>query len=201
MNTPYDQIASQWIKNRKQLPPLDHALFEQFITRLPKQAHLLDLGCGSGFPIHKQLMDHGFTLLGIDGSEQLLQHARQALPDGQFELNDLTHIQLTDTYQGIVLWDAMFHLPRTEHEPLLRKAFNALESGGHLILTSGGSDTDIPAFSDFMFEVEFHYDAHTIKVLTDLCIRIGFKVEQLEVLNKPDGGRDKGRIGLLLRKP
>lgn len=201
MSTPYDQIASQWIKHRTQLPPLDQTLFDAFIKQLPKHAHLLDLGCGSGFPIHKLMLDNGFSLLGIDSSQVLLNHAQSQLPQGCFERNDLTNIELTEPYQGIILWDALFHLPRSEHKPLLQKAFHALAPNGVMILSSGGSETDIPAFSDFMFDVEFHYDAHTITALKDLCTRIGFEILQFEVLNKPDGGRDKGRIGLLLHKP
>jgi 2-polyprenyl-3-methyl-5-hydroxy-6-metoxy-1,4-benzoquinol methylase len=201
MSTSYDQIASQWIKHRTQLPPLDQTLFDAFIKQLPKHAHLLDLGCGSGFPIHKLMLDNGFSLLGIDSSKALLKHAQTHLPQGCFELQNLTDIKLTRTYQGIILWDALFHLPRHEHAPLLQKAFAALEPNGVMILSSGGSETDIPAFRDFMFDVEFHYDAHTITALKDLCTSIGFEIMQFEALNKPDGGRDKGRIGLLLRKP
>lgn len=201
MDTPYDQIASQWIKHRTQLPPLDQTLFDAFIKQLPEHAHLLDLGCGSGFPIHKLMLDNGFSLLGLDSSEALLKHARAQLPQSRFECQNLTVIKLSEVYHGIILWDALFHLPRHEHQPLLQKAFDALEPNGVMILSSGGSETDIPAFTDFMFEVEFHYDAHTIKALTDVCLDTGFNVEQLVVLNKPDGGRDKGRIGLLLRKP
>lgn len=200
MNTPYDQIASQWIHNRKQLPAKDQAMLDAFMAQLPKQAKLLDLGCGSGFPIHKQLLDNGFDTLGIDSSKALLQHARTQLLNGHFEYGDLTQIELTDSYQGIVLWDAIFHLPRQEHAPLLSKAFKALAPGGRMLLSSGGSESDIPAFTDTMFDVVFYYDAHNIHDLLELCKSIGFQIEQFEVLNKPDGKRDKGRIGLMLFK-
>jgi len=200
MDTPYDQIASQWIDNRKQLPAKDQAMLDAFMAQLPKQAKLLDLGCGSGFPIHKQLLDNGFDTLGIDSSKALLQHASTQLLNGHFEHGDLTQIELTDSYQGIVLWDAIFHLPRQEHAPLLSKAFKALTPGGRMLLSSGGSESDIPAFTDTMFDVVFYYDAHNIHDLLVLCKSIGFQIEQFEVLNKPDGKRDKGRIGLMLFK-
>jgi predicted TPR repeat methyltransferase len=37
---------------------------DQLIARLPAGAHVLDLGCGSGLPVARDLQDRGFVVTG-----------------------------------------------------------------------------------------------------------------------------------------
>jgi hypothetical protein len=114
---------------------------------------------------------------------------------------ELEDYPVSGTWDGVVLFDAIFHLPRSTHEPLLGRIFAALPQGGVLVMTSGGSAGDEGPFIDTMFGVEFFYDAFPRDELVTRCAALGFRVETSVMLNEPDGLRDKGRLGLLLSRP
>ena len=87
-----------------------------------------------------------------------------------------------------------------EHWFNARKALPQLKPNGVLILSNGGSENDIPAFTDQMFGHTFFYDSFTVKQLLNHCFDIGFEVIASVTVNEPDGKRDKGRLGIILRK-
>lgn len=200
MKADYDLISDDWANLRKTLPEKDNALFEFFIEKLPERAEILDLGCGTGVPIAKLLSDNGFRVTGVDRSANLLAKAGENVPSADFLRAEMEDYKIAGVYGGVVLWDALFHLPRAEHRAILEKVFDSLTLGGLLILSSGGSQESLPPFVDFMFGVPFFYDAHPVNAFIDICNDIGFAVARYELLNEPDGDRDKGRIGVVLSK-
>ncbi|WP_083704607.1 trans-aconitate 2-methyltransferase [Motiliproteus sp. MSK22-1] len=200
MKANYDLICEQWKAVRNEMPGKDSELFDFFLNGLPRPSKVLDLGCGSGLPIAKRLTESGFSVVGIDRSEKLLEQARENVPQGEFLTAEIESYDIDTEYSGVVLWDCLFHLPREQHRLILEKVYQTLPKGGLLMLSSGGSDIDQPPFTDFMFGVEFFYDSYTPDILIALCDKIGFTVEKFIVVNKPDGANDKGRIGMILSK-
>jgi hypothetical protein len=99
-----------------------------------------------------------------------------------------------------VIFDVLFHLPRAVQEQIITRARDALDPGGPLLLTAGGSEADVGPFTDTMYGVEFWYDAFPRRELVERCVALGYRIEVEVLLNEPDGGRDKGRLGLLLHK-
>jgi ubiquinone/menaquinone biosynthesis C-methylase UbiE len=75
----YDRIAEEYqadrytLDNRKEL--------EEFAGFLPKNAKVLDAGCGAGIPAAKFLIDSEFEVVGIDFSETMLKLARKNVPE------------------------------------------------------------------------------------------------------------------------
>lgn len=200
MKADYDLISEDWANLRKALPEKDSRLFTFFVENLLARAEVLDIGCGSGVPVAKLLSDSGFQVTGIDRSANLLDKARENVPSADFRQAEMEDYRIAGMYDGVVLWDALFHLPRAEHRLILEKIFSALKPGGLLILSSGGSEKSLPPFVDFMFGVPFFYDAYPVDEFIGICNAIGFTVARFRVLNEPDGDRDKGRIGVVLSK-
>ncbi|WP_039912656.1 class I SAM-dependent methyltransferase [Cellvibrio mixtus] len=196
----YDSIERHWLHARKALPPKDRELFELFLGTLPINSKILDLGCGHGAPIATLLATGGHKIVGIDRSEKLLGYARNTLPEHEWILSDLEDFEPADSYDGIVIWDSLFHLPRANQLTLLRKAAASLKPKGMLILSSGGSENDIPPFTDQMFGHTFFYDSFTVNQLLQHCSELGLNVIKSILLNTPDGKRDKGRLGVVLQK-
>ena len=122
------------------------------------------------------------------------------MPQQEWIQSELESFEPVGHYHGVIIWDSMFHLPRHEHLTLLGKVFEALEPEGVVILSSGGSDTDLPPFTDIMLGHEFFYDAFPVPVLLRHCREMGFRILRHELVNEPDGGRDKGRLGVVLQK-
>jgi trans-aconitate methyltransferase len=81
----YDRIAAFWIAARRELPARDAALIDDFTSRLPAGARVLDLGCGTGRPIAMRLAARGFAVHGVDRSVELLAEAGRNVPGATFE--------------------------------------------------------------------------------------------------------------------
>ena len=196
----YDLIASKWCEMRNELPSKDKDLFESFIIFLPAKAKILDLGCGSGKPVSVMFSQKNHIITGVDRSSKLLLKAKENLPESTFFQAEIEEYNILETYDAVVLWDVLFHVPRHKHKAILKKIYDALPLNGSLILSSGGSCEDVPAFTDFMFDVEFYYDSFTPLDFIQLCEQIGFVVHSTKILNQGDGKRDKGRIGIIFQK-
>jgi 2-polyprenyl-3-methyl-5-hydroxy-6-metoxy-1,4-benzoquinol methylase len=194
----YDRIAPQWAIARRELPPLDAALFERWFEGLPAGARVLDLGCGAAIPIAKTLADRGVQVVGVDCSRRMIEMARAQVPSGEFFLGDIEDLEVEGPFDGVVLFDAIFHIERENHAAILRAVHSRLAPQGSLLITSGGSEQ--PPFTDTMFGEEFFYDALSPEAFFRTCLETGFEPVAYSVLNEPDGGRDKGRIGVVYRK-
>ncbi len=200
MKADYNSISEHWLTARKTLPAKDQELFELFLGKLPINSKILDLGCGHGVPVATLIANYGHKIVGVDRSETLLAYARHAMPEHDWILRELEDFEPADNYDGIVIWDSLFHLPRAAQLTLLRKAAEALNPNGMLILSSGGSENDIPPFTDQMFGHTFFYDSFTISQLLLHCTELGLNIIKSALVNTPDGKRDKGRLGVVLQK-
>ena len=59
-------------------------VFDSFYKRLDvEKGRLLDLGCGAGEPFARFFIDRGWTVIGVDFSEQMLELASKYVPKMQ----------------------------------------------------------------------------------------------------------------------
>jgi 2-polyprenyl-6-hydroxyphenyl methylase/3-demethylubiquinone-9 3-methyltransferase len=104
---------------------------------LPPGTRVLDVGCGNGFTCG-EFLRKGCSTVGIDLSEQGITIARQAYPEGRFELlgadmNVLANLK-EEPFDLVVSSEVVEHLydPRS----FARGCFAALKPGGRLICTT-----------------------------------------------------------------
>jgi 2-polyprenyl-3-methyl-5-hydroxy-6-metoxy-1,4-benzoquinol methylase len=75
--------------------------------------HVLDLGCGDGW-LSRLMVEGGATVLGIDGSAQLLEHARSRHPGVEFVQADLAYgipSQIQQRFDRIVSTMVLMDIP------------------------------------------------------------------------------------------
>lgn len=194
----YNAIAPRWNEARHQLSADEARLLTMLTADLSAPATILDLGCGTGRPIATQFAAAGFRIIGVDQSEQMLNIARVHLPKHCWLLSTIESFTIDEPIAAAIAWDALFHIRREEHEAIFARVHGALRTGGRFAFTAGGSDH--PAFTDTMFAHEFFYDSHPPADTLALIEHTGFHVLHHEYLNVPDGGRDKGRIAVVVEK-
>jgi len=132
----YDRQAAVFDAQRSKVL-FERTWLERFAEPLAEGARVLDLGCGSGEPIARWLMDQCFSVTGIDFSEQMLALARARWPDGDWRQTDMRELNLGEAFDGIVAWNSFFHLTGPEQETCIASLADHLRPGGTLLLTVG----------------------------------------------------------------
>jgi 2-polyprenyl-3-methyl-5-hydroxy-6-metoxy-1,4-benzoquinol methylase len=115
----------------------ERAWLDRFVARLRPGGRVLDAGCGAGEPIAAYLIDKGFDLTGVDASERMLDLCRSRFPGASWRRMDLRRLDLGSSFDGIISWDASFHLTQDEQRGFLRRCAELLTPGGALMLTIG----------------------------------------------------------------
>src|SRR5436190_16639183 len=104
----YDAAAERYVADRDQLENREH--LEAFKDLLPTPARVLDVGCGSGVTIDRDLVVNGYDLIGLDASSKQLEPAKAAVPEARFELMNMLELS-PGQYEvdGIVSFYAIFN--------------------------------------------------------------------------------------------
>lgn len=106
--------------------------------RLPDGGTVLDLGCGSGVPVARTLAAAGYRVTGIDISEVQIRRARERVPQAEFIHADAAAATFdADSFDAVVSFYSLIHLPLAEQPPLLRRIAGWLRPGGWFMATTG----------------------------------------------------------------
>jgi len=156
----YDQIAADYEKNRSSTIGMDY--LEKFLLLLdPKESvqrkvSILDIGCGTGLPLMKRMVDFGANVTGIDISSEMIQKAKANVPGASIIEGDILTINFEETFDGIVAWDSLFHLPLDQQEQAILKIASLLNPKGVFLFTAG---SDAGELRSTMFDTEFYYSS------------------------------------------
>jgi hypothetical protein len=137
-------------------------------------------------------------VIGVDQCKSLLELAKAHLPTEKWILDRMQGYEPEDAYAAAIIWDSLFHIPRAEHEPILRRVVRGLPIGGRLMLTVGGSAH--PPFTDSMFGERFFYDSNTPAETECMLETLGCRIVLGELMNLPDGENNKGRYAFVAEK-
>lgn len=98
-------------------------------------ARILDLGCGSGLPTAKQLLEAGHEVVGTDESAVMLALAKEQAPGGQYLHRDLRELDDLGEFDAAIAFFSLLMLPKADIPPLLRGLHGRLR-GPRLLLVS-----------------------------------------------------------------
>lgn len=142
----YDRCAADYETARRETTNPELALL---MDRLPDHAQVLDIGCGAGAPV-AQTLAHRFALTGVDISAEQIRRAQNNVPTGQFIQHDIMALDFpAATFDAIVAFYAIFHLPREEHPELFRRIYTWLKPGGYLLVTVSHFSEEAYTEADF----------------------------------------------------
>lgn len=114
----------------------EHQYLFKLSSLLKPGAKILDVGCGSGVPVAKYLIDKGYKVTGIDISSEQIKLAKKLVPQGEFIQMDMYNMNFPEnSFDAIVAIDSLHHIQRDSHQFLLNKFSEILVNKGHLIIS------------------------------------------------------------------
>jgi SAM-dependent methyltransferase len=133
---------------------------DAFLPTLPQPpCQVIDVGCGEG-RLPRDLQQLGYKVVGVDGSPTLVAAAREADPDGRYEVADAAALPLPDASADLVTAFMSLH-DIDDLDAALREAGRVLVPGGrlrtaivHPIASAGRFPTREP---DAVFEIRESY--------------------------------------------
>lgn len=134
----YDRTADAWDEARRDGPsPDERPHLEAFAAALPRGAKILDIGCGGGAPVARDLIAAGFDLTGIDSSPALIALCRARFPHGHWQVADMRHLDLGRNFNGLIAWYSFFHLHADDQRAMFPIFARHAAPGAILTFTSG----------------------------------------------------------------
>jgi SAM-dependent methyltransferase len=104
---------------------------------LPRGAAVIDLGCGSGFPITEVLVAEDLNVYAVDAAPSLVQAFRRNLPNTPVVCEAVEDSAFFDrTFDGVLAWGLIFLLSPERQKCLLQRIAEILAPGGRLLFTS-----------------------------------------------------------------
>ncbi|MFI2186274.1 class I SAM-dependent DNA methyltransferase [Streptomyces sioyaensis] len=120
---------------------------EWLIRSLPGGSRVLDLGCGTGLPTARQLVDAGCEVVGVDLSRGMVELARKYVPDATFHRLDIADLAPggphdLGRFDGVAAFFSLLMLPRAEIPLALHTIHDLLVPGGLFALAMVEADVD-----------------------------------------------------------
>jgi len=135
----YEKIATRYASARKPGTE-DVELLKMLIDRLTPGDLVIDAGCGSGYPV-ATLLTESFLVTGVDFAGELLRLAKERAPRAMLVCADITSLPFRNsTFDAVVSYYSIIHIPRDEHEHLLTDFYRILKPGGLVLLCMGAGD-------------------------------------------------------------
>ena len=135
----YDRHAETWDRERSR-NLVERVWLDRFLSLVRLGGAVLDVGCGSGEPIGRYLMDAGHLVVGVDASPNMIAICRQRFPAGDWRVADMRALNLGQVFDGIVAWDSFFHLSRDDQRQVLPLLARHAAPSAALLFTSGPAD-------------------------------------------------------------
>ena len=148
-------------------------LVNWLINKLPKNSHVLDVGCGTGIPVAKMLSDNGFKVTGIDNSSEMIKRARNNVPTGEFLEMNVKRLRLNKHFQAITAFFTLLHVQKELFPKILRKLVGLLEDEGYFIISMIDGDFDE---ENMFLGKKMHYTAYKKDDLKKLLLDAGLKI-------------------------
>lgn len=123
------------------------AAAEWVIGSLPAGSRVLDLGCGTGLPTARQLVEAGCEVVGVDLSRGMVALAREYVPGATFHRLDIADLAPDGPhdlgrFDAVVAFFSLLMLTRAEIPGVLRTVHGMLVPGGLFSLSMVEADVD-----------------------------------------------------------
>jgi len=131
----YERVSEEFLARRSSGVGVNQV--RKWAQTLPSGAAVIDLGCGSGFPITEALVAEGLNVFGVDAAPSFVQAFRRNLPNTPVVCEAVQDSRFFDrTFDAVLAWGLMFLLDAEDQRRLIQRIAGILVPGGRLLFTS-----------------------------------------------------------------
>jgi len=134
----YEGIAEIYIKGRgRAVNGVGASTARAWARSLNIGSVVLDIGCGTGIPVTKILLDEGLSAYAVDASPTMIKTFRQNFPGVPVACEPVERSPFFNrSFDGIIAVGLIFLLSEETQRMLIPKMAAALNPGGRLLFTS-----------------------------------------------------------------
>lgn len=130
----YTSIAEVYARKTAEFGAPECEQFDKIVQMLPvgHSGVVVDFGCGPGRDI-SHYQKRGFRAVGVDAAQGLIRIAEKLNPEAQFLVSDFADARIEPNSVAVAIHNSSLqHVPKSELQRVLQKAFDVLEPGGIL---------------------------------------------------------------------
>lgn len=134
----YERIAEIYIRGRgRAVNGIGTSTARAWARTFGIGSVILDLGCGTGIPVTKILLEAGLKAYAVDASPKMVEDFKQNFPNVPVACESVERSAFFDrTFDGIIAVGLMFLIPEENQRILISKMAAALNPGGKLLFTA-----------------------------------------------------------------
>lgn len=136
----YNKIAKEYTQQHGYSEHLSIPSLKKFLSFLPANAKVLDIGCGGGQD-SKFLLENNCNVLGIDISKEMIKLAKKYSLAGNIKIADIMELSTSIKYDGIWCCRVFHNISIKEQDRFLEKLNKLLKKNGVLYITSAISES------------------------------------------------------------
>lgn len=193
----YNLIASEY-DNEFGTDYSDAPYIDKFLESLNGK-EILDIGCGLG-NLTNYMNEHGFNVIGIDLSDEMLKIAKSKYKHITFKKMDMREINIDKQFDGISLLYSLFHLTKMEVEIVLPKYYNLLKENGKMLVILQDGDGEKVVKEPLNKNLSMFVNYYNLEEITNILKKHNFNIIYSTYKKGTEGSLSNKKIVILCEK-
>ena len=148
----------------------------RFISLIPENGTVLDLGCGSGRDV-LYFLDFKLKPVGIDASEKLVEEAKTRVPDGKFEVMDMRNLSFKEgNFDGVWAQDAISYFSKEETQKTIKDIAGILKNEGIFFISVRKGKNEVLISYEKLGKSQVMVSLYEKEELESLLKKSGFEI-------------------------
>lgn len=178
----YDKTADVFAETIGKLSNYNHT-YDELLSKLNSGDTILDLACGPA-QISKYLKERiHINVVGVDLSDNMLDIARQQIPDGQFYNHPIQNFYHKTKFDAVILGFGIPYLNRDQAKECIKNAGGLLKKGKTLYLSFMHGSKQGFEKTSFGGENQFYIYYHDKSYIKDVISNCGLSLLKEYVLD------------------
>jgi 2-polyprenyl-3-methyl-5-hydroxy-6-metoxy-1,4-benzoquinol methylase len=135
----YEGIAAEFLTGRGRAPAtgVGAKAVREWASTLSHGAAVIDIGCGSGIPITRELVNQNLNVYAMDASPSMVSAFRRNFPNTPVACESVQDsLFFIRRFDAVLSWGLMFLLQPDQQHHLIQRFAEILVPGGRLLFTS-----------------------------------------------------------------